>query len=79
VGQDDPLGPPGQHLLHRLAKRVAVAPEAELHVDGRLAVGVGCAAQPQHEAQEGAADPVQLEVLDQLGDDQGARNAVTAP
>jgi hypothetical protein len=59
MGDDDPLGTPGDHPLGRRADGPTTANEGELHVEGRAAIGG--AADPQQPAVEPAAHPTEFE------------------
>lgn len=68
--QHDPFRCPCDHLQWSTSNSPMMADETELHVDRRLAIGIGCSERLHDPSQEMTADARRLEVLDEVGDDE---------
>src|SRR6201996_4785225 len=72
MGDDGALGPPCDHALDSVPDLATRTPKTPLHVVGGLAVRIGRAEHLHQQAQQRPADTLQLEVLDEVGEDHRA-------
>jgi hypothetical protein len=74
--QHDLFGCPCDHLQCGCSNSPPIGDETQLHVDRRLAVGVGRPERLHDPAQEAIADAPRLEILDEVGNDERSAGPV---